>query len=95
MSSTVEVLRQARELYARAPSHAGVDETPEHGTYCPLYALLYVTREGDQYFPAEMSLRRAMGFGGGIVAWAAENSTETVLAAFDRAIEAEALKVAE
>lgn len=88
--STVEVLRQARELYARAPSHAGVDETPKRGTYCVVHAIAAVARDGEQMFLSEMALRFAARPHGSLVAWNAENSTETVLAAFDRAIEAEA-----
>ena len=91
MTSTVEVLRAARALYERAPSHAGVDETPEPGTYCVLYALLAAAPvfTDPPYVAAEMALRRVTGFREGLTAWNAHSSTETVLAAFDLAIEAE------
>jgi hypothetical protein len=95
VSTVVEVLRRGRELYASAPSHAADPGIPERGTYCPLTATLKAC--GDA-FPswdwmvaqeamnaADVELRRAAG-SWRLVSWNAENSTETVLEAWDRAI---------
>jgi hypothetical protein len=95
--STVDVLRAARDLYAQAPSHVRYPETPEPGTNCVLTAIWSaVERLLANYYPryplsfsADEALRGAAGHPASIVEWNAEHSTEEVLAAFDRAIEAE------
>lgn len=85
MSTTVEVLRKARELYAQAPSHAPSGEWPAEGTYCVSTAI--GTAGG-----ASKAMLDAHDFFEGVIGtplipeWNAESSTETVLAAFDRAI---------
>lgn len=86
--SVADVLRAARELYAQAPSHADVCDDPEPGTHCVLSATDAASMAlgtGDAGCGADRVLRQAIG-GRELVSWNAESSTETVLAAFDRAI---------
>jgi hypothetical protein len=92
VNSTVDILCRARALYASAPSHVADPALPDVGTYCALLALTGSGASVD--CPAANALRKAMDLGGGcIVDWNAEHTTEEVLAAFDRAIEAQRLVV--
>lgn len=91
--TTVDVLRAARELYAQAPSHASEDEDSANGTVCVLMATEAAARmvgADDGGSAADCALYRSIGLKRCIdlIPWNAENSTETVLAAFDAAIEA-------
>lgn len=94
MSTVVEVLRRGRELYASAPSHVADPGIPERGTYCVLTATQAAAYElggsedahhkaslADDYLQRVAQTMR-------LVNWNAENSTETVLEAWDRAIAA-------
>jgi hypothetical protein len=95
--STVDVLRLARDLYARAPSHIPLDQPVEPGRHCPLTAIVAAeTVGGDRLagYAAKAALRNVVGFGMSIPRWNAAHSTEEVLAAFDLAIEAEQAKAA-
>lgn len=93
MSTVVEVLRRGRELYASAPSHVADPGIPERGTYCVLTAnqraAIDLSAETAQFVwrLADAEIRRAAGTMR-LVLWNAENSTETVLEAWDRAIAA-------
>lgn len=86
MSDVAEVLRKARDLYAANPSHVAADRYPGEGTHCPLTAVWETAGFGmPRGIDAQRFLRRAAGTIA-IQDWNAENSTETVLAAFDKAI---------
>jgi hypothetical protein len=86
MSDVADVLRRARDLYAANPSHCDADRYPEYGTYCPLTAVWETAGFGmPRGMDAQRFLLRAAGTRA-IPDWNAENSTETVLAAFDKAI---------
>lgn len=93
MSTVVEVLRRGRELYAQAPSHVADPDTPVRGTYCVLTANQCAAIDLGVVTPqfvwrlADAEIRRAAGTMR-LVPWNAENSTETVLEAWDRAIAA-------
>lgn len=88
--TTVEVLLKARALYGANPSHAPVGEIPRRDTHCPITAMAEATLSSPaDYVPAEEALVRTIGTIE-IPRWNAEHSTEEVLAAFDRAIEAAA-----
>lgn len=92
MSTTVEVLRAARNLYARAPSHASRDDSPAPGTVCVYMATeqgAYSVGVEDGGVAADQALRRVVDRD--LMTWNAESSTETVLAGFDAAIAAEAM----
>lgn len=89
MSTTVEVLRKARELYAANPSHCASEEYPKAGTCCPMTAVYAISGAGTR---TSAGVLNALRNGAGTLAipeWNARSSTQTVLAAFDRAIEAE------
>ncbi len=91
MPTTLDILTQARALYASAPSHAARLDYPEPGTHCALTALWEASGSTLPGSPAERFLSEAAGIHSrAIVEWNATSSTETVLAAFDRAIEAAA-----
>lgn len=84
--STVETLRDARDLYASAPSHATPLTNPKPGTVCVVMAL---SCAGVGAYGKSMdAIARAAGldYRNSVVRWNAENDTETVLAAFDTAI---------
>lgn len=84
--TTAELLRGARALYAKNPSHAGEGSLPEDGCECVMTALHAVAEwSTDDAYDA---LCDAAGIESGLVAWNAEHTTEEVLAAFDTAIEA-------
>lgn len=90
--TTVEVLRAARALYEGNPSHVPCGEWVPAGCYCPLTALsavtgLSVTVTGS---PAYMALCDAASIASNVAEWNAKHTTDEVLAAFDRAIEAAA-----
>lgn len=95
MSTVVEVLRRGRELYASAPSHVGEGFDPDHGTHCVLTATLQAVSDllpwdaqtNSIMWDADNHIRTAAGTGL-LASWNAENSTETVLEAWDRAIAA-------
>lgn len=84
--TTAEILRGARALYAANPSHAGEGKMPEDGCECVMTALMAVVEWGTD--GAYDALCDAAGIESGLVAWNAEHTTEQVLAAWDRAIEA-------
>lgn len=92
---TVDVLREARALYAAAPSHAPAGDFPETGTRCVVMAIDKALtddrtgRSAGNYLDVEREFAKA--FGGvpaDVVPFNAEHSTEEVLAVFDKAIEA-------
>lgn len=97
---TVEdVLREARRLYAEHPSHAPSGHFPAAGTVCVVLAiddaLEDLTREDWtrdwEYLYNGAQRAFAVAIGGDtqeIVAFNAEHTTDEVLAAFDKAIEA-------
>lgn len=90
MSTTADVLREARRLYAEAPSHADpqCDPLPQE-KHCPITAIYEAAGDDwDGIDGADRTLCLIVGTDD-LAVWNAENSTETVLAAFDRAIEAE------
>lgn len=96
MKSTVEVLREARELYAANPWHGDIDAVPPvGGGVCPVMSL---TRVAQSWAAAHDALWRALDpedLAMGIPVWNAQHSTEEVLALFDRAIAAEEAKLDE
>jgi hypothetical protein len=84
-----EQLIAARARYAAAPSHAHPDEDPLPGTFC------VVTAFGDnpscRAFEALRAAAPPYEFQFlSLIRWNYERDTATVLAAFDRAIEATA-----
>jgi hypothetical protein len=94
MSDVADVLRKARELYATNPSHAPVDGLPLDGTHCVLTAIGHAIEPGTGCHAALRMVCTAGGISDRyatsrallVAEWNAENSTETVLAAFDKAI---------
>lgn len=87
--TTLDVLRDARALYSENPSHAAKDEIPAKGTFCAVTALSTAAEQHSGFDGAYGALLRATGAEDGqLYAWNAEHTTEEVLAAFDRAIEA-------
>jgi hypothetical protein len=96
MADVVDVLCRARELYASAPSHATELQFPEYGTYCVVTALSKAHRTGitppDAYHSAFDAFVTVVGTGR-LANWNAEHSTDEVLVAFDRAIEAQGHRV--
>jgi hypothetical protein len=95
--SVADVLRAARDLYEQAPSHAPEPGWPQPGTVCAVTAIdraVAISRAvgGANTVAAAVLDARARGSlmdaagRDSLVAWNAENSTETVLAAFDKAI---------
>jgi hypothetical protein len=91
MLTTHEILITARALYAASPAHTPSDEMPEPGTYCPLTAIDQVTSFHPSWSDAKAvnALRDCID-AESIVQFNQDHSTEEVLAAFDRAIEATA-----
>ena len=87
MSTVADVLREARELYAQAPSHAEAGGIPSKGTFCPIWALWEVAWSNNHMLNRADALLCRIAGTNDLATWNAENSTETVLAAFDRAIE--------
>lgn len=95
--TTLQVLVEARETYATNPSHVPLTRPVESGKSCAVTAigvgLIHNWSEAQQL--ALEALRKAIaGPGTCVVTWNAKHSTEEVLAAFDRAIEAEEAKQA-
>jgi hypothetical protein len=95
MSDVAAVLRKARDLYAANPSHVAAEIPVAHGEHCPYTAIMesgVVDRDTrlsalDVLQAAvEIPPNRRSGLWGPTAKWNAENSTETVLAAFDKAI---------
>jgi hypothetical protein len=97
MTPRVKALRNARALYASAPSHAPDPEWPKPGTYCFLSAIEKASLEVYKVSPwkggsnklVELA-RRAVAdlWGHGrLLDFNAEHSTDEVLVAFDRTIE--------
>jgi len=97
VNSTVDILCRARALYAAAPSHAPEGEDPEPGTDCIITALSEAADEVDNQVEAYWDAFRAVEDEAGcppcMAAWNAEHTTEEVLDAFSRAIEAQRLRV--
>jgi hypothetical protein len=87
MSDVAVVLRKARDLYAANPSHVAPGKATEPDKLCVYEALSYAsdTVDKDAYWAGGFVLRESVGRGD-LAYWNAENSTETVLAAFDKAI---------
>jgi hypothetical protein len=85
MSDVAVVLRKARDLYAANPSHAPFPLLPPRGTYCAVLAIYRAPGSINEHLEAEQTLTDVAG-GRDLIDWNAENSTETVLAAFDKAI---------
>lgn len=93
-NATVATLHAARKLYADAPSHAGVYATPPLGTHCittaTMRASLDLNEPWSDATAADDALRSVLGLplepSDALMRFNAENSTETVLAAFDAAI---------
>jgi hypothetical protein len=94
--TTLDILRDAREIYAEAPSHAKLEERVAPGTYCAVTAC-YAAE------PLEMSESTLFAVGDalellhtatldsdikGIVDFNANHTTEEVLDLFNVAIEA-------
>lgn len=91
MITSVDVLRRARNLYGRAPSHAAALDLPVEGTYCPITAISTALGPNLGWRGYTDQLAQAAGLNSGehpisVVRWNAKASTEEVLAAFDRAI---------
>lgn len=84
----VEMLRNARALYAANPSHAAGSCSVESGTHCPITAITEATFSSHSSWHVIEAFRSAAGDPHSIAAWNAQHTTEEVLAAFDRAIEA-------
>lgn len=87
---TKQVLIEARELYASAPSHAPFGSQPEEGTYCALSAIAEAKNGIGHYWDARAMLVAAgnLAEGESLVKFNATHTTEEVLALYDRAIEA-------
>jgi hypothetical protein len=87
MSDVAQVLRKARDLYAANPSHADLDFNPDPGTYCVYTAIERAAGSDNsiEYRDAADAICHIVG-DFLLARWNAENSTETVLAAFDKAI---------
>lgn len=89
-----EILVAARDLYASAPSHCAAGGLPEKGTYCGITALSAAQNAEPWQEVAEtghdawVALKDAVQHYGytNVVDLVAEQSTEIVIAAFDRAI---------
>lgn len=83
--TTLDVLKQARDIYAAAPSHARSCTEIAPGTNCVLTAIYYVSGPVDVRKRAEQSFREIVRvpFVG---QWNADNTTEVVLEAWDRVI---------
>jgi hypothetical protein len=96
VTTTLDILRHARDLYAYAPSHAPFRDAPEPGTHCIVTALITASN-ADVLSPAYRAARDPLYrvIGESLPDWNAEHSTEEVLAAFDRAIAVEEAKQAE
>lgn len=91
MSGVAEVLAEARDIYAAAPTHVPHPQHPPKGTYCALTALLEVTDSRRHAHKDTQEAYHVMyGVLGGenLVDFNATHSTEEVVAAFDRAIQA-------
>lgn len=92
MSDVAVVLRKARDLYAANPSHALAREFPKAGTYCAVTAIHAAAPGWENRVVcdhADAILRAVTGTQHTALAlpeWNAAHSTETVLAAFDKAI---------
>jgi hypothetical protein len=92
MSDVAAVLRKARDLYAANPSHARPDIPVAHYEHCPYTAIMESCIGTTEMRLA--ALRLLSGVAGirvadvspPVASWNAKNSTETVLAAFDKAI---------
>ena len=88
MKSTLEVLREARALYAASPCHLpGYEEVPK-GQHC-VYTALTAAKPVDRVFHDYAEPIRDVVGRYDLSNWNAEVSTEEVLAAFDAAIAAE------
>lgn len=94
--TAAELLTAARDLYASAPSHCAADDVPEAGTYCGITALSAADKRGvhwttrhvfDAAWDALKAASHEMTGYTTIVDLVAEQSTETVVAVFDRAIQ--------
>lgn len=93
MLTTVEVLRQARALYAEAPSHAPLGTYPESWEVCAVTACGFDAGYGE----AVRALAIAAGIErdfprSAVIEWNAKATTADVLAAFDKAIATEEAK---
>jgi hypothetical protein len=83
------VLHDARARYEEAPSHASAGTVPRAGTVCAATAFVG-SQDPEASVRAQLLFRGAAGVWDTtqVIEWNAASSTEEVLAAFDRAIEA-------
>lgn len=81
----LSILREARNRYAESPSHAPYRVSPKPGEYCVITACFCSPSIYGLVARAAGVVNR--GDNEPLIRWNAENSTEDVLAAFDRAIE--------
>lgn len=86
MSDVADVLRKACALYAANPSHVSCGDYPSPGTYCLSTAVQTAAAGKDVGFWRPLDVMQNVIGTSRIATWNAENSTETVLAAFDKAI---------
>jgi hypothetical protein len=96
MSDVAQVLRKARALYAANPSHASLMSCPTYPAVCVVTATMNAAFEmelgldeadaADAFLMCMLNLGDAAVSVNPLLVWNAENSTETVLAAFDKAI---------
>ena len=92
MNST-QLLQEARDLYASAPSHVARGSWPDTGTYCVITAIGAVSDRAKLPNTVEnriltQAIKRVKAQVGDValIDFNAENDTETVLAVFDSAI---------
>lgn len=86
---TVTILRRARELYASAPDHTPIGQTPPEGCYCAVTAIsaaAWLLLSSNEFIGAVRAVM-VVASTTSLVHYNATHSTEEVLAAFDRAIE--------
>lgn len=96
MTGLREVLTVAREIYAASPDHSPFGRGPRYNCSCLVTACYEAGRRaGDALLYGEPAIRAVEGAANvirkghneAIICWNAAQSTATVLAAFDRAIE--------
>lgn len=94
MNTTAKVLTTARDLYSAAPDHCEGFNYPKSGCYCPITAIQEAGRvlgwvdtwEYLTFFKDVNGINYENGLS--VVDFNYSNTTETVVAAFDKAIEA-------
>lgn len=92
----IEQLREAKRIYAAAPSHVPFKAHPEPGTHCPITACYRAEGYGKYatikalHAAAGLEVKQVGSYGASyerLMTWNAEHTTEEVLALFDRAIQ--------